>query len=159
MGAAVKSIDEEDEDENKVSYIDNGSDNLTDMCNSITELKDQCDRHLISLVPTLTFTSLAQRVSSRIMKRFRGESMVVLVLDYEQQEVAQELIHAMRCKEEENKAKGRAAAGTENYEDGLSNATRIVTKTDVENAIKQRCADILYKLKDCWIQYRDPSVQ
>ena len=71
VGAAVKSIDEEDEDENKVSYIDNGSDNLTDMCNSIAELKDQCDRHLISLVPTLTFTSLAQRVSSRIMKRFR----------------------------------------------------------------------------------------
>ncbi len=150
VGAAVDSIEEEEEDDGDHGDVDNNSSgSVTDICRGIAELKDQCDRQLISLVPMLTFSSLAQRASSRILRRFRGEKMVVLVLDYEQQEVAQELIHAMRLKEEENRAKGRlgAGTGTEDEDDGIADATRIVTKTDVENAIKQRCADIMCSLK------------
>ena len=151
VGAALSNMDDEDGCEDEEGEVVAAA-----VSSSISDLRDQCDRNYISLVPMLTFTGLSQRVSNRNLRRFRGEQMVVLVLDYEQQEVAQELILAMRHKEEENKTKVKAGVGAQargdddadaDDADGMADATRIVTKTDVENAIKQRCADIMCSLK------------
>ena len=57
-----------------------------------------------------------------------------------------DLCHASQ-EEEVGQKENSAAAEDDDDEDGLADATRIVTKTDVENAIKQRCADIMCSLK------------
>lgn len=123
---------------------------------SISDLSDECRRNKIKVVPSLTFTALGQRVPLRWLKRFSGDA-VVMILDYEQQQVAQELIGAMRAKEAEiidrrKKQPPLAAAGAgpgyDGGEEEEEEATRVVTRTDVENAIKQRCVDLMSSVKE-----------
>jgi hypothetical protein len=147
--AAASSVD--DEDGSVVSFNNNSaggrnSDPAIDA--GIVDLNDECKRNHIRLVPSLTFTTLGERVPVRRLKRFDNSDMVVLTLDFEQQEVAQELISAMREKEAEILQQRTSSSSSEEEEDGgIGVATRVVTKTDVENAVKQRCVDIMSSVK------------
>lgn len=145
--AAAASVDE-DEDSSEAEAA---------ISSSIADLSETCVRSQIKLVPSLTFSSLEQRVPCKRLRKFEGDS-IVMTLDYEQQQVAQELIAAMKKKEAEiiQRSQQPPAAGggpdggiIDGAGAGDDEATRVVTKTDVENAIKQRCVDIMSSVKEC----------
>lgn len=146
-GVAATSSAEENEDDS--------SGEEAGISSSIADLSDECARNHIKLVPSLTLSSLDQRVPSKKLRKFEGGA-IVITLDYEQQHVAQELIAAMKKKEAEIIQRRREqppAAGGGEEERGSAgavdeDASRVVTKTDVENAIKQRCVDIVCSVKE-----------
>jgi len=116
--------DEEEEGEDEAS-------------SSFHDLSDLCTKQQMNLIPTLVLTSLRQYVPPRMLRNFTGDT-IILNLDYMQPRAVQELVGtALRRRTE--------SAGSEGIDDadGDNKHAHIVTKIDVENALKQRCADVI----------------
>ena len=101
------------------------------------DLSDMCTKHQMKLIPTLVLTSLRQYVPPHTMRHFTGDT-IVLNLDYMQPRAVQELVGtALR-----RRAGSAGSEGIDDEDDDAKHA-HIVTKIDVENALKQRCADVI----------------
>ena len=106
------------------------SDNVDEMSESMHNLSDLCGKHQLKLVPTLALTSLRQFVLPTALRHFKGDT-IVLNLDYTQAHSVEELV----------KRPSKSIRSDERTES--EDSTPVVTKLDVENALKQRCADII----------------
>jgi hypothetical protein len=150
--------DDDNEDSSPRGNTDD--DSLSDaqrIYSGLQSLYESCKRHLIKAVPTLVFTSLKQRVPKVPVRRMKQRtSVIVMNFDYEQHEIAEELITAMKKKEKEMKKKHEGSRSNNGSAESVSSAVtsssalegegvptdgsteHIVTKIDVENALKQR---------------------
>jgi len=125
----------------------------------VCDLEETCARNFVDLVPTVVLTSLDQRLPLEVLKSFTFP-MITIVLLYEQRAVGAEMMAAMAADQQSSLGgdAGRShqeitsPPSTHGNSDGGNGAASVemrtvITALDVENAVRQRCADIMSTAK------------
>ena len=103
-------------------------------------ISDICVRYHMSLIPTLVFTTLRQYVPPSSLRHFTSDT-ILLNFDYTQARAVEELVGVALQRRE--RTASASSEGINDIELDEDTAKHIVTKIDVENALKQRCADVI----------------